>query len=262
MGDHEINSPLDALASYLKEKDNNFTSTDELQDFCSIAVQVEKTSLHVAVAEHCQRELTWRAFPKNGFSIPDAEFDPEGIDERNRDFLLANISADGLMLSEKAKGIFEQFNLGNHRFYPVTIYHNRKSIFKKTERYSFYWLHLIFDENRVNYVDFSDSIFLDKVSVKGKEISAEEITFPSLDSWDGYRKEKYQLWREDSASNPLHELSPKRLRLLKSPPVPDLFGLGRIDSGNLYVKREMAEAILESGLRGLRIKGTTKIKMS
>lgn len=64
----------------------------------------------------------------------------------------SNISAKGFLMNEKAKTVFEQFNLIEHKFYNATLK-------TKNEILPYYWLHLVNDS--FESIDFHKSKFFE-----------------------------------------------------------------------------------------------------
>lgn len=261
MEEDKVHGPQDEMALQWRERDRNFTTTNELAEFCTLDVLVEDCSLHVMFPDEISMRLTWRQFPAEPFHIPTLSFDEEGLAERYRDFLFANASADGFLLSAKAKQVMEKFDLGVHRFYPATIVYRKPGLFARKEKFDFFWLHLIFDERQRNYVDFKRSVFTDKVTLKGDVLSNDELSFPSLEAWDNYRVQRHEEWRSAPGVAPHHEIRPAQLKLLPDTGIPDLFGLGKINPGLRYSKKALAQALLDSGVKGLRIRGSKMLSL-
>lgn len=64
----------------------------------------------------------------------------------------SNISARGLLVSEKVKNIMSEFNILNHKFYSASV------LFKGKE-YSYYWLHIV--NTSLEGIDFLNSNFIE-----------------------------------------------------------------------------------------------------
>ncbi|NOS93060.1 MAG: hypothetical protein HOP30_14145 [Cyclobacteriaceae bacterium] len=63
----------------------------------------------------------------------------------------ATINANGFLISEKLKDIFEKANIIPHKFYPATIE-------AKGTLHPYYWLHLVWDDGK-KIIDFPNSVF-------------------------------------------------------------------------------------------------------
>lgn len=251
-------SPLDLFATVMREADRNFTSINDITDYLISDIIIEDVFPHVLIPSEINTQLTWREYPSVNFEFPEIPCERDAIHEMNRDFIDSNISADGFLMSEKAKSVFEKFDLGNHQFYEIKIIIRPKSFFSKKEAKTFYWLHLIFDETDQDYVDFPNSVFIAEASKGGKELSRTEFVFKSKEDWNTFRLDKHQKWLENSDINPFYKLRPKNL-ILKKGNIPDLLGLGRVAVGEKFFSRNLAIAIKENKLTGLSLKGTTMV---
>jgi hypothetical protein len=108
-------------------------------------------------AENSMVNLNSDEFPN---FIPDLRFELEGkailtdiISPSNLDY------AKGLMMNEKAKKLFEQFNLIPHQFYEGSIkVHNNKLIY--------YWMHTL--PPALGIVDFTNTSFLEVLPTQQK----------------------------------------------------------------------------------------------
>lgn len=78
----------------------------------------------------------------------------------------SNISACGLLISERVKTIFESANLIPHKYYLATI-ENKDVIFQ------YYWTHFVW-ENAIKYLDFKNSKF--KIKRASKDLGEIEIS--------------------------------------------------------------------------------------
>jgi hypothetical protein len=63
----------------------------------------------------------------------------------------ATINANGFLISEKLKSIFEKANIVPHKFYPATIE-------AKGTLHQYYWVHLVWPDGQ-DYVDFKNTKF-------------------------------------------------------------------------------------------------------
>ncbi|MFY7826844.1 MAG: hypothetical protein ACOVQ4_06950 [Flectobacillus sp.] len=95
-------------------------------------------------------------------NLPDFEVRLDGIildkNVRVTDFIGIGSLLKGVCISDRVKKILEEYNLPNHRFYPVT-FHQPSKVEKKIELIEGYWLlhfELEFGEN----VDFEKSEFV------------------------------------------------------------------------------------------------------
>lgn len=92
-------------------------------------------------------KLTNDDFPKQD---PDLIFELEPKAKLTDIVSASNISARGLLMNEKTKNIFEQFNLPEHKFYPATL-------IVKSNKLQYYWLHII--NNSLDDIDYQKTEF-------------------------------------------------------------------------------------------------------
>jgi hypothetical protein len=62
----------------------------------------------------------------------------------------AEISALGLIINEKVKNIFNQFQLIEHQLFPITLQNTNDT---------YYWFHPIADLEKIDWIDYSQSTF-------------------------------------------------------------------------------------------------------
>jgi hypothetical protein len=63
----------------------------------------------------------------------------------------ATINANGFLISEKLKSVFEAANMVPHKFYPATIE-------AKGTLHQYYWVHLVWNDGK-QIIDFPNSVF-------------------------------------------------------------------------------------------------------
>lgn len=76
----------------------------------------------------------------------------------------SNISARGLLVSEKMKNIISEFNILNHKFYPANLEF-------KGETLRYYWLHIV--NTTLEGIDFLNSNFIEVGYTRRKEKDVE-----------------------------------------------------------------------------------------
>ncbi|MCB0429294.1 MAG: hypothetical protein H6585_12095 [Flavobacteriales bacterium] len=118
----------------------------------------------------------------NNNAFPNAQ--PELLFELEEDANLtdllspSNISARGLLLSQRAKEVFENSTMIEHKFYPASVKFNEKN-------YKYEWLHLV--KGDLFGVDFSASSF------QVTNLAFVKINDLKLSSYDEFLKEKSEL---------------------------------------------------------------------
>lgn len=95
-------------------------------------------------------------------NLPDFEVRLDGLildkNVRVTDFISIGSLLKGVCISDRVKKILEEYNLPNHRFYPVT-FHQPSKVEKKIELIEGYWL-LHFELEFGKNVDFEKSEFV------------------------------------------------------------------------------------------------------
>lgn len=66
----------------------------------------------------------------------------------------ASVSADGLLINERVKDIFEKYNLIDHCFFSAQVRD------QKEKSHLYYWLHLVAKQEYIDWIDFPGSTFL------------------------------------------------------------------------------------------------------
>jgi methionine synthase II (cobalamin-independent) len=122
-------------------------------------------------AENSMVNLNSDEFPN---FIPDLRF------ELDEDAILTDIIspsnldyAKGLMMNEKAKKIFERFNLIPHKFYEASIKVNNS-------KFTYYWMHTI--PPALDIIDFANSSFLEVLPTQEKI----QRIFQNYDEYEKY----------------------------------------------------------------------------
>lgn len=244
------------ILELLKQEAQHFRKDGKIQDYGIISFTNEEASTHVFVSND---DITWRKYPESS-KLSNVVFEPQVDKEKDFDFLITNLAADGFFISPKAKEVLEKFNLGDHKFYPAEILLKKGSLFRKKEVLNYFWLHLIFDEEKLNFVDFPNSVFKDKVSFQGDIISNEDITFQSIEEWRKYKSSTHENWLNNPETNNYHEITAWILKPRNDIKLPDILKFDKIDSGSYYFSEELAKAVKNSKLKGIKVSATGKIK--
>ncbi|UXX79488.1 hypothetical protein N7E81_19255 [Reichenbachiella carrageenanivorans] len=149
-----------------------------------------------------------------------------------------------LIISEKFKNILEDFELGNHWFFPVYLNH-------KSETMKYFVLHLKNDlSDRVIY---EQSIFYTQEGLIGK--NKKDITFDS--------EEHYQKYREELKNQSPNSLLPKTSIKAKKIVIDNSINIDVVTSKrtgiDIFISSKLANKILESRLTGIDVKKTKKL---
>ncbi|MDI9865294.1 hypothetical protein QM480_13220 [Flectobacillus sp. DC10W] len=122
-------------------------------------------------------------------NLPDFEVRLDGIildkNVRVTDFIGIGALLKGVCISDRVKKILEEYNLPNHRFYPVT-FHQPSKIEKKIEVIEGYWL-LHFELEFGKNVDFEKSEFVNDILLLGKSDPSLIIRVNSLEEYKAVR---------------------------------------------------------------------------
>ncbi len=236
---------LDDFVPDWVESDRLHSTTTEVLEYNIIDKVIDKVSIDAFVYLDT---LTWREYPPAKTVFEDLVFEREAA---ITDVISVSISADGMMVSKRLKELLEKFNLGDHRFYPVTI------VDPNTKReYVYFWLHFIFDETRQDYIDFPNSTFVLEEILDGERTLKGERSFDNVADYTQFIHDRHEQWLENSDTVPYTEVKIKHLQLKR--PTPDIIGFGRVD-GDLYCTRPLREALERNGITGISFKGTQRI---
>lgn len=97
----------------------------------------------------CSRtNLTYDKYPD---FVPDLRFELQKKSKLTDIVDASNISATGFLMNEKAKGVFDMFNIPTHKFYEASILDHNHNVLP------YYWMHII--SNDYELVDFENSVF-------------------------------------------------------------------------------------------------------
>jgi hypothetical protein len=152
------------------------------------------------------------------------------------DFLSGGFS-NSMILSPRAKTVFEQFNLCPHRFYPMTIHKNKQPN-------NYFMLHYL--SNFSDFVDYEKSTFVEEFykidGTKGNFVevnSKEELFIKRKEVQEKFGQSFYSVVGKKLVMN--EAFCKKRL---------DFFQILVVTSGT-YVSEQLKNAIEENGLTGL-----------
>lgn len=177
-------------------------------------------------AENSMVNLNSDEFPN---FVPDLRF------ELDEDAILTDIIspsnldyAKGLMMNERAKKIFESFNLNTHKFYEA-------SIIAGSTQFTYYWMHTI--PPTLDIVDFANSSFLEVLPTQEKI----QRIFHNYD--------EYEKYGNDDLPN---DLEVEKLTLIQSfnSKKVDLFSLPGLFTSFL-ISQKLYDKIKEMQLTGL-----------
>ena len=222
------------------------STTPDILEFNVIDKIIRNTDIDVYV--YNEPSPTWRKFPSKHFKLQNLVFEKRA---EITDVISVNFSADGLMVSEKFKKILEKFDLGNHRFYPATIFDD-----KTKQYYIYYWLHFIFDETIQNYIDYSNSTFLVQEKLEGEIVNQFDLKFDNQKQYSKFCKNAHDLWVKSEEPIPFKEVKIKFLKLKKK--TPDIIGFGRVDS-DLYCTKKLRLELEYNHITGIVFKGSNRI---
>lgn len=140
-----------------------------------------------------------------------------------------------IIVSEKVKNLFQNFNLCSHRFYPCTLHSRGKS-------YNYFWLHIISDYS--DYVDYAKTTFVEYNFSQRRGLISVNSKEDFLIKRDEFKKLKegtnWTLWGDYIVMNTGFS---KTL---------DLFIISRID-GQIYISERLYYEIVKNYLTGYEI---------
>lgn len=160
------------------------------------------------------------------------------------DVLSSDLRSEGFLLSERALGVFEQLPPGNVRKYPAEVSGGRQR-----RPYTYF-----FPANHITHadIDFSRSEFyiadmlgdpqglIEVVSAEDFDLKRKQV---NQGEWEGCRR--------------FSSLKFKRMYLNHAPQAA-VFGLGTF-GGEMYVRRELYEALRQAEVSGLEFKRNNRI---
>ncbi|WP_010517963.1 imm11 family protein [Croceivirga radicis] len=128
--------------------------------------QIEKENDYNLADPHSYWNVTWDKIP---------DFNPiYKIKLKHRakpTSVLSSLSGFcGLTVNEELKRFLERFNLPEHKFYPIQVYHGNKDL-------NYYWFHFV--NSFLSYLDFSNTIF--ELYRKSKFEVLEQFTISSVE---------------------------------------------------------------------------------
>lgn len=163
-------------------------------------------------------------------SFPD--FEPDLVFELEKKAKLtdivstSNISAKGLLMNEKTKNIFEQCNLGQHKFYPATVIY-------KNEKHQYFWLHIL-------------NLRIEDINLKESKFYKSEFGFDKLGylSFNGY-EEAFRIARETDCF-----IRPEKIIMNKN--YINIFYLPI--SNSIYISNNLKTILDKNNINGMEIK--------
>lgn len=245
---------FDILEEELKDSRLKFYS-GEITRYGIVSLPIHDTSVHV----YMPYDFTWREFPKEDITKEKVYFEKKVRLEKDYDFLLTNLSADGIFLSEKARSILEKFKIGVHKYYPYELVIRKQNFLRKEFTKNYFWLHLIFDETRDNFVDFSKTIFKEEVWNHGDIIEINELKYISLYEWYIDKKAKHDKWLRNPDKENFYEIKPIKIHLNEQNELPDVLNFGRIGPSEIFFSKKLIDEIIKNGLKGINIYNTNLI---
>ncbi|WP_299246095.1 DUF1629 domain-containing protein [uncultured Aquimarina sp.] len=158
------------------------------------------------------------------------------------DYLYSMVGFGMMTVSEKMKEVLQNHLLPKHHFYPIEVFHKKKTL-------KYFWLHFIVD-------DFWN--LLDKENSFGEIIDSKTWAVKrkvSIESKEQIRKIMYP---EEFLVNEL--LTVGQVTMRKELPKYDLYQMGCINYTSL-ISEKLKNALLENGITGFEIKPYDKFKV-
>jgi hypothetical protein len=163
------------------------------------------------------------------------------------DVLSSELPSEGFLLSGHALAIFEQYPLGNARQYQAAVKGRRE---QRAYTYVYFANHITHDD-----VDFRRSEFY-IADMLGDPQRLIEIV--SADDFDQKRKQINRGELEGCKRFSALRFKSMRLKPQRAPQAA-FFGLGPFSSTEVYVRRELYEALRHAEVTGLEFKRNNKI---
>lgn len=236
---------LDSFANYLeKEEDARFEEQINDGNFFVLETIIDKDITGNVRPQASSRGETSYAFDFHNF--PDSSFkrgyfklEPQA---KLTDVMSDDISATGLLISQKAKTVFESFNLGRHQFFPCSITD------QGGETLVYYYLQFIPNLDPSQHINFDQSEFL--LDSRAIPVDSNQIVqFNSFDAYETFKNEKHQAWLNNT-DEALVQVDVKQLHLENLDTTLGIFMFSRM-TDEIYVSKSLAEALKNSGVTGL-----------
>lgn len=143
----------------------------------------------------------------------------------------AEISALGLIINEKVKNIFNHFQLIEHQLFPITL---------QNISATYYWLHLIADLEKIDWIDYSQSTFY------RNEFGFREENL-SFSSYDDFAKKRTEI-------NNMSNIKIENIKLNKNFKNKnfDLFTLPFLSS-DIYISQKLKIELEKNKISGIEI---------
>lgn len=150
------------------------------------------------------------------------------------------VNAVGFIISERAKQLFEQFNLMPCNFYPARLLHRNKF-------YEYFWMHLAADY--INHIDYSKSSFVIRKPPLYETPNWDEQKMPvEIDS-----PQTIIAIRKQNAG--VRTISPVNLFMNGSfNNNTDLFAFSSFDKDRVIISEKLGRAIIDQQLTGIELR--------
>ncbi len=244
---------LDSLAGALQsEEDALFDEQTNDGEFFSLETMVSpKITGNVWPQANSIGEthyaFDFHSFPDSSFEMGVFELEPNA---KFTDVMSTSISAVGLLMSPKAKKIFEAFNLGKHKFYPCIVDD------LKGESRTYFYLQLIADLDADEYINFEKSEFVSFTGLSPTE-SDSVIQFASNQEYLNYKADKYDRWK-DGIDDKMEMVDVKQLFINNLDTSLSIFMFSKMTQ-EIYASKELATALKVNGITGIEIKSTNRL---
>jgi hypothetical protein len=152
------------------------------------------------------------------------------------DLLSVSVTYGGFLISPKLKGIFEQFNLPLHKFFPAKVSY-------KKELFDYFWFHIVC--NLTDQVDYSSSKFFTYYNY------AHNLGYVDIRSKEDLTKHRENI-KKDNPGKTITIWAEKIKMNEQFDKTLDLFEIGMFDA-NFYISKRLKDMIMELGVTGLSI---------
>lgn len=150
----------------------------------------------------------------------------------------ASISANGLLINERVKVIFEKYELIDHRFFPAPVKDQKGKI------HSYYWLHMVAKEEYFHWIDFTNSRFLLEIGIR----NFKPISINSKEEYD------QKLREADDMADDMDTLADIVVDKIACSPSFNkklsLFVFPKVDI-RIFVSNDLKEELISSGVTGI-----------
>ncbi|WP_442511699.1 hypothetical protein SH528x_003410 [Novipirellula sp. SH528] len=250
----EEHSELDELVVRLESEVDRFIGDQSAsQNFAAVTFSTDKA----VAGDYPQAKLDTKKEYLEDDGDPYRDRFPKSLHEpillklkgtaRWTDVLSSELWSEGFLLNDKALTILEQFDLGKSKKYKAEV-RRRKEIAQYT---------YVFFVNQVSLADLD----IDNCEFYLEDMLGSPKRLVEVTSIEDFAEKKGQAFRgELEGSRRFNRLAYKKASFRAGhAPKPVIFAMGQLSATEMYVRRELHEALRNAGVTGLEFKRNNKL---